>query len=64
MSLTLKVIEIDKLEIGNTILLGRRIYHVVDIVEKDSFGYRLKLQNLKVRDLENRQSITQKNSNS
>jgi hypothetical protein len=46
MSLTLKVIEIDKLEIGNTILLGRRIYHVVDIVEKDSFGYRLKLQNL------------------
>lgn len=46
MSLTLKVIEIDKLEIGNRILLGRRIYHVVDIVEKDSFGFRLKLQDL------------------
>ena len=46
MSLTLKVIEVDKLEIGHTILLGRRIYHVVDILEKDSFGYRLKLQDL------------------
>jgi hypothetical protein len=46
MSLTLKVIEIDKLEIGNTILIGKRIYHVLDIVEKDSFGYRLKLQDL------------------
>ena len=46
MSLTLKVIEIDKLEVGNTILIGKRIYHVLDILEKDSFGYRLKLQDL------------------
>jgi hypothetical protein len=45
MSLTLKVIEVDKLEINNTILIGRRIYNVLDI-EKDSFGFRLKLRDL------------------
>jgi hypothetical protein len=46
MSLTLKVIEINKLEVGSRILIGKRIYDVLDILEKDDFGYRLKLQNL------------------
>lgn len=45
MSLTLKVIKIDNLEVGNTVLLGRRIYHVMDI-QTDSFGYQLKLRDL------------------
>jgi hypothetical protein len=45
MSLTLKVIEVDKLEIGNTILIGKKIFNVLDI-ENDSFGYRLKLRDL------------------
>ena len=46
MSLTLKVIEINKLEVGSRILIGKRIYDVLDILEKDDFGYRLKLQDL------------------
>jgi hypothetical protein len=45
MSLTLKVIRIDNLEVGNTVLIGRRIYDVINI-DKDSFGYQLKLRDL------------------
>ena len=45
MSLTLKVIRINNLEVGNTVLIGRRIFDVMDI-EKDSYGYQLKLRDL------------------
>ena len=45
MSLTLKVIKIDNLEVGNTVLIGRKIFDVIDI-EKDSYGYQLRLRDL------------------